>query len=659
MKFYLVVVICWLMAFPTLSQKEKEKEETQLQEINVIATKLNKYFVDSSQVYISRHEIEALQPDDLGELLKKLPGVNVKSYGGLGGFKTVSIRGLSGQHTSFVVDGFSQTNAQTGQINMGQIQLDNIESVVVQRGGASELIVPAIAQLSGNAIVLETFQSKTPTIPFQQKLMAKFGAFGQNDYNYIGKTGSKKLFGGVYFKYRNTHGEYPFKYMNYKTQLTGVRKNNDYTDINGGFNLSYQPVDNHKLNFHIQYLESKQGVPGAVVLYNDLAKQRLNTTNLQIKTDYVGKVKSVGYRFYYSFMNDSLNYKDPDYLNAAGELIASYRNKAHDFGVSVGLPLGKYFKLNAGAQEIISHLHSIESLTASPQRFHFLSFVKSTFNSNKWSAVAQVGVQQVNEINRNGDRARNRTRINPYVDVRFRVHKNISLIAYYRNSFRMPNFSELYYNNIGNNDLKPEDAQQVNLTTAFTILDRNRIYLGIQASGYYHQIDNMILAIPTKNLFVWSIQNIGKNEIRGGDAILSFSWAFGKHWTTQFTANYTFQQSLDMSDKNSPTYGNQIAYAPKHILNGDVSLQWKGIGVRYSNFYSSARYALNENISANRIEGFLISDFTFFSRFQIDKHNSVRLQFTLKNITDQSYAYVKSFIMPGRHFLFTFAYEFI
>ncbi|MEZ4890491.1 MAG: hypothetical protein R2779_08035 [Crocinitomicaceae bacterium] len=49
------------------------------------------------------------------------------------------------------------------------------------------------------------------------------------------------------------------------------------------------------------------------MLYNDLAKQRLNTNNLQIKFDYVGKVKSVGYRFYYSFMNDSLHYKDPDY----------------------------------------------------------------------------------------------------------------------------------------------------------------------------------------------------------------------------------------------------------------------------------------------------------------------------------------------------------
>ncbi|MCO5260105.1 MAG: TonB-dependent receptor [Crocinitomicaceae bacterium] len=654
MKYYLVALVFWIVSYSAFSQDEK-----QLEELNIIATKLNKYYVDSINVYISRKDIEALQPDDLGELLKKLPGVNVKSYGGLGGLKTVSIRGLSGQHTSFVVDGFSQTNAQTGQINMGQVQLDNIESIVVQRGGTSELKIPTIAQLSGNAIVLESFQAKAPTIPFQQKLITKFGSFGQNDYTYIGKTGKEKLFGGIYFKYRSANGEYPFKYMNYKTQLSGIRKNNDFTDINSGFNLSYQPVKNHTINFQIQYSETHQGVPGAVVLYNDLAKQRLNTTNLQIKADYNGKVKAIGYRFYYSFMNDSLHYNDPDYLNITGELIASYRNKSHDAGFSMGIPLGKYFQFNTGVQEIISNLHSVESLNASPARFHFLSFAKTSFHAKKWNAVAQIGLQNIAEINRNGEKAPNRTRVNPFVEVRYHVHKNISLIAFYRNSFRMPNFSELYYNNIGNNNLKPEDAHQINLTTSYTIVDKNNIYLGLQASGYYQHVDNLILAIPTKNLFVWSIQNIGKNEVKGADAILSFSWSFGKHWSTQLTANYTFQQSLDLSDKNSPSYKQQVAYNPLHIVNGDFSISYRGIGIRYSNFYSSERYALNQNIPANRIDGFWISDLTLFSKFNIDKHNSVRFQFTIKNISDASYAYVKSFIMPGRHYLFTFVYEFI
>ena len=31
----------------------------------------------------------------------------MKSYGGLGGLKTVSVRGLGSQHTTFLIDGFT------------------------------------------------------------------------------------------------------------------------------------------------------------------------------------------------------------------------------------------------------------------------------------------------------------------------------------------------------------------------------------------------------------------------------------------------------------------------------------------------------------------------------------------------------------------------
>lgn len=657
MNRYLSTVIFGLVCIPTFSQVEPDIK--QLEELEITGARLDRYYVDSLNVYISRKEIEALQPDDLGELLKKLPGVNVKSYGGLGGLKTVSIRGLGGQHTNFVMDGFSQSQTQTGQVNLGQIQLDNIESVIVQRGGASELNIPVAAQLSGNAIILESFQSLPPTIPLQQKLYTKFGSFGQIDHHYIGKTGGKKFFGSLFLKYRQAHGSYPFRYMNYLTEVKDTRKNNDYTDISGGLNFRYQAHKNHQFNFYFQHMQADQGVPGAVVLYNDFAKQRLTTTNTQFKADYKGKVKFLSYRFHYTTMNDSLLYLDPAYLNTAGELRASYRNNVHDFGLTMGTSIKDRFHLNVGVQEIYSKLRSVESLAASPERFHFLSFLKGTYSSTRWTAIAQLGLQHVQEFNKNGDKAENRSRLNPYMELRHHFTEKIALIGYYRNSFRMPNFNELYYNNIGNTELEPEDANQFALTASWTIVNRNNIYLGMQAGGYYHQVKNMILTIPTKNLFVWSVQNVGKNEVRGGDLITSFSWVFAKKWSTQLTANYTYQQSLDVSDRNSPSYKHQVAYNPLHVINADVSLHYRNLGIRLSSFHSSERYTLNENIPTNKIDGFSTFDLSVFNRFKLDKHNSIRLQITVKNITDESYAFVRNYIMPGRHYLFTFVYAFI
>jgi len=653
-KFSFVAVIAVLL-LPQFLFAQEEKKVQELEELEVVVTKLNRYYVDSTNVYISREEIEAMQPDDLGEILKKVPGVNVKSYGGLGGLKTISVRGLGGQHTNLIVDGFLHHQTQTGQVNMGAIQMDVIEKVQVQRGGTSELLVPPSAQLAGNVIALETFLNTSPKIPLQQKLISKFGSFGQIDQHYLLKIGNSKVYGGGYLKYRTAHGAYPYSIMNYQTVEKGIRKNNDFTDLNGGFNMRVHPVKNHQFNFFTTYLSSYQGIPGSIVFYNDLAKQKLSNQNLQIKGDYQGKVSIFNYRLHYAYTADSLFYYDPDYLNAAGELKAIYLNKMHDIGLNISFKAGKLVTFNAGTQGLFSRLNSNQLTEIVPQRQHFFSYFKTYFHYKKWEVVGQIGHQHVTELTQ----SKTHSKLNPFVEAKWSITKQITLVTYYRNSFRMPNFNELYYSSVGNLNLKPEEANQVSFGLSTTLLDRNRIYLGFQANGYFQRIDNMILTIPTKNLFVWSIQNIGKNQVTGADLIASLSWNFAKRWSLQTTINYTYQQSLDISDKNSPSYRNLVAYSPEHISNMDLSIQYHKFGIRVSSFHSSHRFALNENIAANRIAGFSSYDLSIFNRFEIDKNNAIRLQLTVKNFTNAWYAYVKNFVMPGRHFLFTFVYEFI
>ncbi|HRO76999.1 MAG TPA: TonB-dependent receptor plug domain-containing protein, partial [Crocinitomicaceae bacterium] len=55
---------------------------------------------------ITAKDIERLQAHDLGEVLQKLPGLTVKNFGGVGGMKTVSVRGLGSAQQQIVLDGF-------------------------------------------------------------------------------------------------------------------------------------------------------------------------------------------------------------------------------------------------------------------------------------------------------------------------------------------------------------------------------------------------------------------------------------------------------------------------------------------------------------------------------------------------------------------------
>ena len=49
---------------------------------------------------------------DMGDALKRFAGVQVKDYGGVGGMKTVNIRGLGAGHTGVVYDGVQVGDCQ-------------------------------------------------------------------------------------------------------------------------------------------------------------------------------------------------------------------------------------------------------------------------------------------------------------------------------------------------------------------------------------------------------------------------------------------------------------------------------------------------------------------------------------------------------------------
>ena len=50
-------------------------------------------------------DLERIGVQSVSDAVRRLAGVMVKDYGGIGGLKTVSIRGLGDQHTAVLYDG--------------------------------------------------------------------------------------------------------------------------------------------------------------------------------------------------------------------------------------------------------------------------------------------------------------------------------------------------------------------------------------------------------------------------------------------------------------------------------------------------------------------------------------------------------------------------
>lgn len=605
---------------------------------------------------LERKKIQELQMEDAGQLLQKIAGVHVKSYGGLGGLKSISIRGLGGQHTNFVIDGFSVFPDQTGQVNFGTIQVDNIERITVLSGQKSA--TTAAAMSAGNSIIIRTFENAFSTKAHEIRFNQKLGSFGQTDSYFAYKKGDSlnRYFISTSAKYRFSRGNYPYKFENGNEVIESTRTNNQYEDLNlslsGGYRFNYHTF----LNICFRHQLIDQELPGAVILYNSFPDETLFQRNTYAHinlTKYTYEKWSM--RIYGSGTINEMNYTDPGYLNEEGILKSSYLTKTLGGGLNLEYKPNTRWSFTYHMNHYLSNLRSEQIANGEVQRNHHYSVFSTRFTpADKGEFNVHLSNQIIHE-NITGDSNRLQFQANPFFEYRSpMLRNNMILQFFYRNSFRMPSFNEMYYNNIGNQHLSPEKAHQFSIG-AERERSRNKWEAFNRFSMYANRVNDKIVALPTQNLFLWSFKNIGKVQIFGFDFSSDITYKINELNRFNLSVNYTFQHVIDITDPTSPTFGHQVAYLPRHSGNFDFTYYWKKYGFRASIYSNGIRYSLNENTVYNQMNGFAILDLTVFGKYQF-KTNSFNLQFSCKNVLNSSYSFVRNYVMPGRNYLITINY---
>lgn len=646
--FYILFFLIPHLTFAQLTEKDL-REISVSDSLRILKTRIPT---------IKRATILELNVEDVGQLLQKFAGIYVKSYGGLGGLKTISVRGLGSQHTSVVLDGFTMSNTQTGQVNLGQIQSDNIEAISLVTGEQKSVLVPTSAQVAGSVVYIETFENTFSAEKHKVRFSSKLGSFGQFD-NYLAyKFSLKKMFISAFGKYRFANGIYPYSFQNGQTTYSGTRYNNHFQDAYGGLSFGCRIAENGLFSMSYRSDWTNQELPGAVILYSDNSFQTLQTANNRLQIGYSQFHDKWSFRIFSNASIGKLNYTDSSFLNTAGGLFSKYENDQIQFGINLQHAISNKISLFFGTEEQVSKLRSNNSVFGIPIRWHNFSLLGTKLSLKSFNITGHLSAQFVQDMNDTLS-IPSMFKVNPFVQIESKefFHKlNLSTFAFYRNSFRMPSFNELYYNSIGNSKLKPEEANQVTLGIVLSPTN-GKFSLVNRSNFYFNQVKNKIVAIPTKNLFVWSMQNVGKVNIFGAESSFELNYKFTDKWNINSLFNYTFQLATDITDRINPTFGHQIAYLPKHTFNADISLKRKNTGFRWSTFGNSLRYSLNENNSANEVAGFVLSDVSVFTSVKLKK-NDLRIQFSCKNVFNSSYAFVRYYVMPGRNYLISFNYAF-
>jgi outer membrane cobalamin receptor len=115
---------------------------------------------------------------DISDALHRLAGINIRDYGGTGGMKTVSVRGLGSQHTGVSYDGILLSECQNGEIDLSRYSLNNVERVSLAIGDNDDIFIPARQAAYPAVLSIETLKMLPSDYRAHMLTEIKTGSFG-------------------------------------------------------------------------------------------------------------------------------------------------------------------------------------------------------------------------------------------------------------------------------------------------------------------------------------------------------------------------------------------------------------------------------------------------------------------------------------------------
>ena len=663
---FLLLIFC---GFPLLSQNENDSAKL-LREVVVTkdARKTQTRSTAPLQI-IDNEKLATLNALQISDAVKHFSGVTVKDYGGIGGLKTVSVRSLGANHTTISYDGIPVSDMQTGQIDIGRFSLENVDNISLNIGQTDNIFQPA--RMFSSASVLN-IQTQKPNLSDKQsisgKINLKAGSFGLfNPAFLVNGRFSEIISASFSGEWLSAHGKYPYV-LNYgiigkDSSSVETRKNTDVKNLRLEGTLFADFSDNSKAYLKTYFYNSERGLPGATIYYNtdNFSSQRIWDNNFFAQTHFETRFSpALDFQANAKYNRSFMRYLDPAIPNSTGKIENNYTQQELYGSATARYRVLEKLSFSASSDVFYNQLKADLSNFAFPERLTWLSVLAGKFTSEKLLATVSLLYTQTFEQVKNGNPSENQSKLSPYVSISYKPFEtsDLRIRTFYKNIFRLPTFNDLYYTQIGNRKLKPEDTNQTNLGVTYSLSNDSWLNaLLFTADAYHNKVKNKIVAYPTKNIFEWTMLNYGTVEINGldlsADAVLKLS----KNVKLNLGGTHTYQRALNKTDATSRNYNHQIPYTPRVSGSAKAGMQTPWFNVNYTMIWSGHRYALGQNFKENRVEGFADHGISL-SRDIYTAYGVFSTNLEALNLLNKNYEVVRFFPMPGRSFRATLVWKF-
>ncbi len=625
---------------------------------DLIVTEKNASVVNGSVQQMKSESLKQGGYLQVSDVLKNFAGTFIKDYGGVGGLKTVSVRSLGANHTGISYDGIGVSDVNTGQIDLSKFSVENLELVLLAHGQAEGTVQTARNFASASIILLQT---KRPVFSEGSSSYGvvgiKSGSFGLFNPTFnLNQKISKAWSASFHLDWLKSEGNYPYQmvYGSNSTDSSTVefRKNADISQLRTEANWFGTFNDGSRIHIKAYFQTSDRGLPGATVFYasQDFASQRLIDTNWFTQGNY-RKEQTDKFNFLLSWKlsNNSSSYFDPDFLNSEGMMEQNTRQQEYYVSGALSYHFTDKLKLSY-ASDLFANLMQTDN-RYHPARLSSLNYLSANYTSSQLKMSAGLLHSFVNEnsdISLGLSNAKHFSRLSPYLNIGYSVFKDFSLRAFYKDIFRMPTFSDLYYPLMGNPDLEPENAKMYDLGANYD-LQLGEMDLHLSADIYSNLVTNKIVAFPNKSIYSWTILNFGKTKSTGFDWSANFTFPFTASSKLTVGTSYSYQRALDITDTNGPSYLHQLPYTPRVSGSSNAGIAGENWFIQATVLWSGHRYVLPQNFSSNRLEGFTDVHLGAGYTLRIANRN-LDLKGEVLNLFDDRYSVVRWFPMPERNY---------
>ena len=664
------VWVCWLVIvtlFPSLASAQEQKDTIndklfQMEDVIVKARRMPAKITSATSIQVlSKEDLRNLGLQNMGDAVKRFAGTNVRDYGGIGGLKTVSVRNLGAAHTAVSYDGVAISNTQAGQIDIGRFSLDNVSSLSLAVGQDENMLQSARLYASAGVLNIETekpqFEEGKRSLT---QIQMRGGSFGYltPSIRYWQKMGESTSL-SANASYLRADGSYPFKFKNGKYMTEEKRYNSDIESYQGEANLFHTFKDESELSAKAYYFRSERGLPGAVILYNPETDERLWDENFftqaKYKREFSAKWKFQAQGKY----NYSWNkYEDYGVEYEGGKQTNINRQHEFYFSAAVCHQMSSRFQFSVTQDGAINTLHTNGANTPEPTRYISLTALNARYQHEGLKALGTLVATYITENVKAGNTPEDHKRLSPTLSLSWQPWEDEQLFvrAMYKNTFRVPTFSDLYYLRVGNTNLKPEKATEYTLGITWSGNPSSFTdFVSLTLDGYYNKVDDKIIAFPST--YVWKMQNYGKVHITGIDLTFATALPLGRRMNLNMSGNYSWQKAIDVTNPNAKNYKHQLPYTPKHNGNLSATLEMPWVNIGYTMNMVSKRYYLAQNIADNEIDGYNEHTATLWREFNFAK-SKLRLQAEIINLMNAQYDVIKDYPMPGRSWRITGTFNF-